>query len=604
MMRSVIVLFCLWIALVFAAPGADAGTYHVRQDGAGDFRAIQHAIDVAVEGDEIIVHPGTYYENIQFNGANIVLRSTDPDDWGVVEATVINGERNSSVVRFGATESETCLLSGFKITEGWALYGGGISGGAWDGPHSRATIANCMISGNFATSFGGGISWCYGIIRNCIISGNAAEFGGGLDSCNGPITNCCITDNGAYFGGGLSWCLGPITNCTISGNSASYNGGGVYKCIGPITSCIIWSNDAPEGPELYDCGSISYSCIQDWAGGGLGNISDDPLFVFGPLGEYYLDPQSPCIDAENRSAEEAGLSDRTTQADGMPDSGIVDMGYHYPLPENEIDVEVICSLNADVFAPADVMQGYMGIENQGDEVTVDIYAVIVLPDGSMLSLTHDGFVDGAWPWFSEQVLPSGFTVWPEKIFDMAIPADAEAGNYTYLSAICRVSEGYSDILALDEFPFVVTAPSATDYYVDAVAGDDANDGSENSPWRTITHALSSVAATEGRPVAVHVAAGRYAFTTNGESFPLNMRSWVSLSGEDCETTILDAEELAGVISCEAISGGCIERFTITGGCALSGAGIRCSGSSPVVRDNAITGNHAENGSGGGHIPCG
>ena len=31
--------------------------------------------------------------------------------------------------------------------------------------------------------------------------------------------------------------------------------------------------------------------------------------------------------------------------------------------------------------------------------------------------------------------------------------------------------------------------TAADYYVDADAGDDSNDGSEGSPWRTITHAL-------------------------------------------------------------------------------------------------------------------
>jgi len=56
------------------------------------------------------------------------------------------------------------------------------------------------------------------------------------------------------------------------------------------------------------------------------------MFVEGPLGEYYLHPDSPCIDAGSRSAEQAGLSDRATQADSTPDTGIVDMGYHYPLP--------------------------------------------------------------------------------------------------------------------------------------------------------------------------------------------------------------------------------------------------------------------------------
>jgi len=56
------------------------------------------------------------------------------------------------------------------------------------------------------------------------------------------------------------------------------------------------------------------------------------MFVSGPQGEYYLDPDSPCIDAGSRSASEAGLSDRTTQADGKPDTGTVDMGFHYPVP--------------------------------------------------------------------------------------------------------------------------------------------------------------------------------------------------------------------------------------------------------------------------------
>ena len=56
------------------------------------------------------------------------------------------------------------------------------------------------------------------------------------------------------------------------------------------------------------------------------------MFVTGPFGYYYLDPASPCIDAGSRSSDEAGLSDRTTQADGTPDAGTVDMGYHYPVP--------------------------------------------------------------------------------------------------------------------------------------------------------------------------------------------------------------------------------------------------------------------------------
>jgi len=93
-----------------------------------------------------------------------------------------------------------------------------------------------------------------------------------------------------------------------------------------IIDCILWGN----GDDLYDC-DASYCCIED-PDEGVGNTHDDPMFVIGPLGEFYLAPESPCIDAGSQSAVEAGLSDRTTQADGTPDTGTVDMGLHYPIP--------------------------------------------------------------------------------------------------------------------------------------------------------------------------------------------------------------------------------------------------------------------------------
>jgi len=81
---------------------------------------------------------------------------------------------------------------------------------------------------------------------------------------------------------------------------------------------------AEQAVDVYDC------CIED-DDDGEGNIHDDPEFVIGPLGEYYLHPDSPCIDAGSQSAEQAGLSDRTTQVDSTPDTGQVDMGFHYPI---------------------------------------------------------------------------------------------------------------------------------------------------------------------------------------------------------------------------------------------------------------------------------
>jgi hypothetical protein len=75
---------------------------------------------------------------------------------------------------------------------------------------------------------------------------------------------------------------------------------------------------------------------------GEGNIAADPLFVTGPLGDYYLRQQdagqvltSPCVDAGSDAAANLGLDVFTTRTDGIGDTRQVDMGYHYPFAETE-----------------------------------------------------------------------------------------------------------------------------------------------------------------------------------------------------------------------------------------------------------------------------
>jgi len=61
--------------------------------------SIQTAIDNAVDTDEIVVAPGTYFETIDFLGKAVTIRSMDPLDPVVVMNTVIDGEGSLHVVQ-------------------------------------------------------------------------------------------------------------------------------------------------------------------------------------------------------------------------------------------------------------------------------------------------------------------------------------------------------------------------------------------------------------------------------------------------------------------------------------------------------------------------
>ena len=262
-------------------------------------------------------------------------------------ATITNCTISGNSGKYGGgvcCDSRDTTISDCTISENSAEDGGGV---CCEG--RQATITNCTISDNSAEREGGGVC-CVSrdtTITDCTISGNEASDGGGV-SCYGgdlTITNCAISYNSAEDDGGAVYCYFildgvAITNCTISDNSAE-DDGGVYCYVVlsdvAITNCILWG-DQPQ--EIYvQSGTVTatYCDIQGrWPG--EGNIDADPLFVIGPFGNYYLsqtaagqEQDSPCVDAGSDTAENLGLNTRTTRTDQVPDSGIVDLGYHYPI---------------------------------------------------------------------------------------------------------------------------------------------------------------------------------------------------------------------------------------------------------------------------------
>lgn len=133
-------LMSLTLGALLLPGSADATTIVVNPG-----ESIQDAIDGASPGDVIEVRPGTYVEDITFDGKAVTVVGTGPD-------TVLQGTGAGPVVRFESGETSASVLDSMTITGGDATTGGGINIIG-----SSPTVLRNIVHDNIARLRGSGI---------------------------------------------------------------------------------------------------------------------------------------------------------------------------------------------------------------------------------------------------------------------------------------------------------------------------------------------------------------------------------------------------------------------------------------------------------------
>lgn len=281
-----------------------------------------------------------YGGGIYCNGAGTPLILANVIRGNVVQSSIRNygggiyvDDDNSAVIIGNTIESDSAI-------GGYYNYGAGIYCAIGSSPDIRHNIIKDNVAYQGDRGHGVGIYVAddsYPYILSNLIYNNTAQSGlwnygagmllnSGATVFNNTIAeNKCTGGNWRYGGGIFLYDSTQTIGNNIVVNNTAGSGGGIYASTNGHATLLnndVWNNTGG-----------NYSGIAP----GANDISLDPLFVTGPLGNFYLSQiaagqgqDSPCVDYGFASAESLELNTYTTRTDTIPDSGMVDLGYHYP----------------------------------------------------------------------------------------------------------------------------------------------------------------------------------------------------------------------------------------------------------------------------------
>ena len=438
---------------------------------------------------------------------------------GAAYASVLN---NCILARNSGSAAISSILNNCTLTNNSAYNGGGADrctlnncilrnnsasyygGGAYGDYNNPSTLNNCVLSQNRA-SYGGGASYC--VLQNCTLTNNSATYGGGAEDCqlsncilrantNGgayesSLTNCLLNANTGYGasistlskcflttnfgngasdssldnsiissnrGNGASFCT--LYNCTVVGNT---NSGALSST---LYNCVVYYN----ATSNYSADTfLSYCCSTPMpTNAGVGNITNEPLFVNQTAGSLRLQSNSPCINS--------GLNDYaplSPDLDGNPRivGGTVDIGaYEFQSPSSVISYAWLQRYGFPTDGSADHADpDHDGVDNYhewlaGSDPTDPLSSApvitvqplthrVLLGDNAIFSVTATGTAPLAYQWLYNQTNNI-----PNATNSLLIITNAQWANAGVYSVL--VSNLYGSLLSSNAILTLDQAPMA------------------------------------------------------------------------------------------------------------------------------------------------
>lgn len=230
----------------------------VSKDGSGDFKIIQDAVNICIDGDTIIVKEGEYNEELYINDKIFILASEFILDGDSIHIgnTKIDGKNTFRPVYIENVIDTGLVINGLTIQNGYA----DTDGGGVYIKFSRPGFKNCIIKNNTSKQKGGGIlnSGGFSVFDNCRITYNHAGSGGGFynSGSNIKIINSSVSYNSSYSSGAINNYYSDtyIVNSDIVSNSATYTGAitNAFDSELILIGCIVTENNSVSSTIEFD----------------------------------------------------------------------------------------------------------------------------------------------------------------------------------------------------------------------------------------------------------------------------------------------------------------------------------------------------------------